>query len=280
MKRSYEFYEVTRATLEHLASLRGISSAELEKYYRTTDRYLGFYETLSNIPQVFAQMAFHAQNAQRIEKFIAFEKNFEIFRDITEGFAPKVFLDKFKGEDVLAKTIANRLGRKNGSFTKRYAKALLACAKYLVEFHSREDLIETLLQNGGREEDAEALTKHFRANVPYGFGVALSCDFLKELDDRFSFLAKPDVHLIDTVCAFNGSSHKIYEGEKGILLVKDMQKLVNNINFSLRKKGEKEITVYQLDRMIWLICSENFFLHNVKSGKAIYIEKIQRCCNA
>ena len=277
MKQSYEFYEITHTTLEQLASLRGLSSTELETYYRTTDKHFRFYKTLSGIPQVFAQMAFHVQNAQRMNKFIAFEKNFGIFREITEGFVPEVFLAKFRNADVLAEVIAKRLGRKNGGFTKRYANALIASAKYLVNFHFRGDLIEDLLQNGGRNEDAEALIGYFRKKVPYGFGIALSCDFLKELDDCFSFLAKPDVHLMDTVCALKGRARKNYEGEKGISLVKDMQELVDEINGTLRQKGERTITVYQLDRMIWLICSENFFLHDVENGKEIYIKKIAGC---
>ena len=56
-----------------------------------------------------------------------------------------------------------------------------------------------------------------------------------------------------------------------------MQALVDEINGTLRQKGERTITVYQLDRMIWLICSENFFLHNVESGKEVYIKKIAGC---
>lgn len=86
----------------------------------------------------------------------------------------------------------------------------------------------------------------------------MTCDFLKEFDIAFSDLPKPDIHIKDTLCAFLGRDDGYYNSEKREYeCIKDLQRIVAEINESLDAK--KKIAVYQLDRMIWLICSGNFF---------------------
>ena len=55
--------------------------------------------------------------------------------------------------------------------------------------------------------------------------------------------------------------------------LKEFQKLVKEINQNL--KGDNKITVYQLDRMIWLICSGKFFLDTIGLNKADYLKVIK-----
>jgi hypothetical protein len=59
-------------------------------------------------------------------------------------------------------------------------------------------------------------------------------------------------------------------------IVNDMIEITRNINNELREKGEDPITVYQLDRMIWLVCTDNFFINGHPNGsqKQIYISKL------
>ena len=54
-----------------------------------------------------------------------------------------------------------------------------------------------------------------------------------------------------------------------------MINLTENINKSL--KDEEKLTVYKFDRMIYLVCSQNFFLDDKdrNSIKKIYWEKIR-----
>ena len=56
----FEFYQLTKETLEGAASKRGITPSELRKYYSHTDAHCNFYQSLTEIPQVFAQMAFRS----------------------------------------------------------------------------------------------------------------------------------------------------------------------------------------------------------------------------
>lgn len=69
-----EFYKITEKTLNELAKEKGIS--DLRPYYELTDyNYKSSISKYNGIPQVFAQMAFHAQNATMISNIVSFEKN-------------------------------------------------------------------------------------------------------------------------------------------------------------------------------------------------------------
>ena len=57
--------------------------------------------------------------------------------------------------------------------------------------------------------------------------------------------------------------------------IAQMQELTEQINISLKSVGKEEITVYQLDRMIWLVCTGYFFLDTKRSSKQRYIDQIQ-----
>ena len=105
--------------------------------------------------------------------------------------------------------------------------------------------------------------------------IALACDFLKELDTRFD-LPKPDIHIKDALCAYYGKEGNYYRTEKREYeCIMEMQNLVCEINNELKKQNEKTITVYQLDRMIWLICSNKFFLDGKgKNSKEFYLSKL------
>jgi hypothetical protein len=100
--------------------------------------------------------------------------------------------------------------------------------------------------------------------------VALSCDFLKEFHEDFD-LPKPDVHIKNVIEALKKKTYR-----KEIDIVNDMIEITRNINNELREKGEGPITVYQLDRMIWLVCTDNFFINGHPNGsqKQIYISKL------
>ena len=83
-----------------------------------------------------------------------------------------------------------------------------------------------------------------------GFGLALSCDFLKELGYRD--YPKPDVHLIKIFNELNlVKSTDPYEVYKSIV---EMSEVVNK-------------DAYTIDKIFWLISSGNFYLKNIKIGR-------------
>ena len=119
------------------------------------------------------------------------------------------------------------------------------------------------------ETDYKKLIETFHKKIPYRYSIALTCDFLKEFHKEFSFLCKPDVHIKDTLCVLLNKEENYYRtAKREYECIGEMQKLVELINGE-----EKKITVYQLDRMIWLICSEKFFLDGIISAKNEYLNK-------
>ena len=283
------FYETTEKHLERLAKAHGVQ--DLLRYYKMTDFHDGScLNELTGINQVFAQIAFHAQNATLISSIVKFEMNFGFLKDVLCDFDPRRLLEKYHGEEKVSKLIndlryndstgkglrwnsSKSKAEKKDSIITRYANALLDAAEYLKTFTSKREVLDDLIKHY-KNADYKAIIRYFRGKIKHGFSVALTCDFLKEFDEAFSDLPKPDVHIKDTLCALYGYDDGYYTSEnRQFKCIADMRGLVSDINKSLPQN--EQITVYQLDRMIWLVCSGRFFLDNVKNAKETYLDDLQ-----
>ena len=76
-----------------------------------------------------------------------------------------------------------------------------------------------------------------------GIGFALACDFLKELG--YSYYPKPDVHLREVF--------------SGVELTKEKPKDIDVFEEIICMAKTCNITSYKLDKIIWLVCSGNFY---------------------
>lgn len=301
-----EFYNTTRAFLLRKAAANRVEN--LDRYYRLTDTLLPWYQNFEGdeISRCFAQLAFHAQNATMISNIVKFEEKFDFLYEACCHFNPTGFVDRYcpngsSFDDQISSIVEvlryNEQNNPNGlrwdsskskeenkdSIAKRYAKALINGAKYLKNFHSKQELINDLVCHRTpsvyrRVVDINKdLIKYFMEKMGSGsgFSIALTCDFLKELDECFDFLAKPDVHIMDVMATYLRKPSKeyyYYTEAKARECLRDFQALVVDINLELPEA--ERITVYQLDRMIWLICSGNFFLDNTGLSKKNYLEAI------
>lgn len=278
-----EFYKITEEKLNQLADVYEIEN--LEEYYKLTDYNekmpTSKYKDLS---QVFAQLAFHGQNGAKIGNTVNFNANIVALDNELCKFNPGEFLEKYNLTDInkdnkednqiriedasetLSIRLCEALHRKaNNPHLPRYAKTLLYSAIYVHSFNNKQEIINDLKVH---YEDEEELIDYFRKQIPAGFRAALACDFLKEFDKSFD-LPKPDTHLINTLNAFGINCEEVYE------YINEMKNLTENINKSL--KAKEKLTVYKFDRMIYLVCSQNFFLDKKdrNSIKKIYWEKIR-----
>ena len=293
-----KFYKITKDTLNNLAAEHNVKN--IDDYYELTD-----FNTKTNlgrcidklgrdsVESVFAQMAYHAQNATLISNIVRFEDNIDFLEKVLCGFDPNDFLTEYKDAKD-AKDVVEALrydatknqglkwnDKKNktvriDSLITGYAQALIKCAQYLSECRDREAVLNKLKSNSSykSEKDYKNLIEYFQKQIPHRFSIALTCDFLKEFAKEFSFLCKPDVHIKDTLCALLNKKENYYRtAKREYECIGEMQELVKLINVGEAKK----ITVYQLDRMIWLICSEKFFLDGVRSAKSEYLNKIVKC---
>ena len=289
----YEFYQLTKSRLEKMADLQDIPLSELQKYYSNTDQYCQFYNdaSLSEISKIFAQMTFHMQNATMISNIVKFDKNYEFLKKITFNFVPDDFINHYSGAnrvDALVNDLRFNSNTQEGlvwnssksiskdAIAKRFANSLFECAEYLKNFKTKASVLNDLKSNANIN-NVDDLLAYFNSKIKTGFSVALTCDFLKEFDTCFEFLPKPDIHIKDVIITLKNKNENYYNSPKKELeLIKEVQTITENINTELRTKGENEITVYQLDRMIWLVCTDNFFIHgNNVSSKKKYIDQIK-----
>ena len=292
-----DFYKITTQNLERLSKERKIKN--LERYYELTDyaegQLLSHFSNNSEKGKIFAQMAFHAQNATLISNIVKFIQKVDFLKTTLCNFEPEKLLEKYPADKQNLENSISRivedlrwsLENPNGlkwniekskpenkdAIMKRYANTLLDCANFLIKYKGRKDFIEDLERhfNG----DYCNLIKFFRKNVPNGFSIALSCDFLKEFDRKFD-LPKPDIHIKDTLCIYKQLEENYYHTEKREYeCIGQIIDIVKEINQYLINNNKKQITVYQLDRMIWLICSQNFFLDSTENSKEKYLSEIK-----
>lgn len=284
-----DFYNTTEQYLKKVAKSYGVT--DLTKYYDSTDFYKSsFVNNYKGLSRVFIQMAFHAQNATMISNIVNFKKNLTFLDELTFKFNPKKFNEEYntgnRDRDVQAlveklkydeNTNPNGLHwdsnknkrEKKDVIAKRYASCLLDCSEYLNQFNTENDVVNDLIQHYTNNNYRE-LVEYFRKKFKRGSGisVALACDFLKEFNKKFD-LPKPDTHIMDTLGKYKNCKYK--QSVNGALdCIGDFIALVNEINTQLKKP----ITVYQLDRMIWLICSNKFFLDNIQDAKSEYLKQI------
>ena len=84
----------------------------------------------------------------------------------------------------------------------------------------------------------------------YGLGFALACNWLKELGYRD--YPKPDVHMIDVFQSIGLCDNNQMSCYKAMVKVAE----------------DCKIDAYSLDKVIWLICSGNYYRYNKKSKKS------------
>jgi hypothetical protein len=203
-------------------------------------------------------------------------------KDQVEALVGKLRYDDKDNLEGLKWTRTKSKPKNKDKIAKRFATLLIRGSQYLKDFGSQQELVEDLLTLGKTtakgETNSESIINYFMEKMEdnSGFSVALTCDFLKELDSSFNFLAKPDRHIKDVLGTYLKNDKKYYYQTRNgdFECLSDFQTIVSDINDNLC--GKEKITVYQLDRMIWLICSGNFFLESEGLGKNDFLREISR----
>lgn len=145
---------------------------------------------------------------------------------------------------------------------EKYARGLYEGACFL---RDNGGIIENLLEyNHKNELDMPAIKKQLSSIKIPGLGTALRCDWLKECG--CTWLAKPDVHIKTVYQALvEKEEDRTLQYEK----IDDFDVIAYYFDWAktLREHG-KDVTVYKLDKIIWLICTGDFYLDkNSKIGR-------------
>lgn len=195
-------------------------------------------ERINDLMKMFAMIL---QNRYNLSNIINFIKNYDEIKELTNGFDVD-YLSSIS-LDHLHSLFEAKFGKLNSTW-KNYCHGLLDAAKYLKSnFTNYADYVCEI-----RANTREAIKKLMEIT---GIGPALARNYLKEIG--LKEFGKPDLHLMP-----------IY---KSILpdVIDE-----NSFDIALRRHAaEAGVDPYKLDRIMWVICSGNYFKHGLKirSGK-------------
>ena len=249
-----KFYEKTEEYFRNVAkNEHGLTDQQIEEYMTPT---LTLKDETGNrdMSFLFRRLSYHLQNQSITRNVIKFDANYGKLKNLICGFDVAAFLNKYASEDEFyeefIKVFPQSSNTVNISQSKRciYSKGVYSAAKMLKRFNSYDDFIDKL------KKYDDFAPEYLSLNV-IGFGSALPCDFLKELDSDFD-VCKPDVHVKTCIKELT----KIPDSIKGARFDYDVRVKVHEIAEEASKKSnDPSMTTFKLDKMIFLICSNVFY---------------------
>lgn len=233
----------------------------LEKYF-TVDKC-----NYKNLNDIFERLVISAQNYQSMPNVIGYAsgKNKDSiksiicdldFRKILEKYTINTLYEAFKKKFDFK--ISDKSTETHNSWYK-FSRSIMTAAEFLNQFKDIYDFrkfVESYSYNDLTKASLPMLMEH----EIYGFGFALCCDFLKEIG--YYDYCKPDIHLIDVFSETALCEKNQYDVFK----------------FLIKTAREENYTPYKLDKIIWLICSGNYYKDDVtaESYKKEFIEFLKK----
>ncbi|MBO5948083.1 hypothetical protein J6Q66_04535 [bacterium] len=258
-----QFYKESLKYLEDVANKKGLSKSELEKYFNPKTG--NNQNQVKGLKGVYKRMLFHAQNGTFKDTIIKFNNNYQLIKTITFNFDYKKVLKQYTVQSLYDKLITELSLTKSASTKSipyKYANSIISCCKFLLKYNNLNELLKHFI----KLEDMLPIYLSFELDE---FGIPLACDFVKELDERFSFV-KPDIHIrriANDLGLVEGNVSSDKFAYKVIVKFKEIAK-------------EIKVTEYKLDKILWLICTEDFYMHgtsknNKDTKRNAYIKHIK-----
>lgn len=237
-----------------------LNQSILEKHLKHEARF-------DNIIDANKRLIESLSNRNMMASVINFKGKETQLRSILCDYDPQAIINKYPNANLLLDVFKKNFEIKNvqskANLWRKFSEGIISGSKFMASFKDKEEFdnfIKTFVLN-----------KYTKAALPMllskeikGFGLALACDFIKELGYRD--YPKPDVHLIkifrDLGLAPSAEPYEIY---KAII---EMSETV----------GEDAYTV---DKIFWLISSGRFYLVNINTGRKRdeFIKYAQKCLN-
>jgi hypothetical protein len=192
-------------------------------------------------------------NRNMMASVINFKKRESELKNILCSFNPKKIVSQYETANHLIDIFKVKFQIKNiqskRNLWRKFAEGIISGSRFMASFNDKnefDNFIKTF-----------SLNKYTKAALPMllsreikGFGLALACDFLKELGYRD--YPKPDVHLIkifsDLKLSTSTDPYEVYK------VIVEMAEIV-----------EKD--AYTVDKYFWLISSGRFYLIDLNVGR-------------
>ena len=282
MDRIKLYYELEEKVRE-LAEYVGVSDEQLQEYYAPESDKNYLFKLASSL-----------QNSGRMSNSIKFNdkkvENARYRKAISEalsGFQAKDAWENYKDKtgEAIRTTIKEQgidteakpkkelhEGDKQKNYKsnwQKYCNGLFCGLDYLV--NGRKDEPSKTGEEEIRElaayDDAvlsdDIIVKIFAIQSKiYGLGFSLTCDWLKECG--CTWLAKPDVHIKAVIASIMETDN-----------ISDTETLKYIFDWA-KKIGKPDVTAYKIDRIIWLLCTGNFYLNDKTVGRNTVLDCIDR----
>ena len=205
---------------------------------------------MGEIEALYKELATTVQTQNRMTSVIKFLANVPLFSRILCGFNPAAVISMYHSSadllDAIIRDVPYYTPRTNTSW-KKYAKSLYSGALLLSKFATLRDFktyITGFATIYGVDFPTYQKTKPKGTEKVYNMGYILACNFLKEVG--FYNYAKPDVHLMDIFVHL------------GLCPPSDASACLAAI---VAQSAKCRVTPYELDKVIWLICSGHYYRH-------------------
>jgi len=253
--------EIYEKALEFLVKCEGseLGEQEIQKYLRPEKSK----EKPASINRLYHSLLESAQNLQMspnvIGKAISGTKgNIEPLGNFLCEFSPKKVTKNFgelTPEKLFEKIRATLYRAPNHGRIKlwlRYCKTILSAAKFLSQFSDPNEFYEFADQyyKEGRIKPFLPMLISYEID---GVGFAIACDFLKEIG--YVQYGKPDTHIKDIFIELGLLKGAAKNSSKADYL---SLKIFDEI------AGINGVTPYAVDKVLWLICSGDYYLHHIK----------------
>lgn len=276
-------YDRLSEMIEMLASYAGIGEEDVgqhciplmqwEKGRRAEEAQIRSEELKPE--EMMIQFARSLQNSGQMIRSIRFDERErrDALDDLTCGFNPNEFLRAYKDADGFYDALYEKYSKsrwtqakydggdqKYPTNLKKYAQGLYSAAEFLAESDSVDSINQAIVIGNDdflrSEENVVVPFERMREKIKY-LGEALSYDFLKECGCLY--LAKPDTHLKKVFGDLKITNDDECYHDKTI---NPLVRTVSRFAALLNENGGPyaEVTPYKIDKMIWLVCTGNFYL--------------------
>lgn len=233
-----------------------IKESDLNKYF------LWDSIELNSLKDVFWRLIESAQNYQMLPNVIDYKWRKEEIDEILFWLDHKKVLEKYDVEslfNIFQKKFNFVIKDLKRNLRLKRTKSVISSAKFVNQFESVDDFRKFVDSFKYNEVTRAALPMLISHEIS-GFWFALACDFIKEL--WYTEYCKPDIHMIDVFSELMWCERNDY------LVFKNMIKIT----------GEWWFSPYKLDKIIWLICSGDFYFDDIQiwNHKKEFIEWVKR----
>jgi len=217
------------------------------------EQHLNLQSKFDNLYDAHLRLIESLSNRNMMASVIGFNRREKEMREILFGYDPVKILAGYKNDDDLLEKfrksfdLQNALGKR--SLWRKFSEGIISGSYFMATFKDKDDF-DSFIKNFSFNKYTKAALPMLLSKEIKGYGLALACDFLKELGYRD--YPKPDVHLIEIFYQLGLSESKEpYEVYKSVIEMADIV-------------GEDAYTV---DKIFWLIGSGRFYLVDVEVGR-------------